>query len=239
MLQSFRDEFELPEGNDNPVTPAVAGEVLQPCDPEHQLADKEQVTYRQGVGKLLHLMRWSRPDVLNSVRELTRFAGRASMAHMKAMYRVMKFCRATKKRGKTLKPRRNWDETKDYEFEILGRSDSDYAKDPIGRRSVSGFSVFLEGAPVIEKSKMQSCVTLSVSEAEYVAAGECVQDMMFTMRPLESVGLKVKKPMIIEMDNKGAIDLTTNWSASGRTRHIDVRHHFMRELKEEGVIQPV
>jgi hypothetical protein len=132
MLQSFRDEFELPEGNDNPITPAVAGEVLQPCDPEHQLADKEQVIYRQGVGKLLHLMRWSRPDVLNSVRELTRFAGRASMAHMKAMYRVMKFCRATKKRGKTLKPRRNWDETKDYEFEILGRSDSDYAKDPIG-----------------------------------------------------------------------------------------------------------
>jgi hypothetical protein len=83
---------------------------------------------------------------------------------------------------------------------------------------------------------MQGCVTLSVTEAEYVSATECAQDMLFVMRVLESIGLKVEKPMILWLDNKGAIDLTNNWSASGRTRHVDVRHHFLRELKEDDII---
>jgi hypothetical protein len=115
-------------------------------------------------------------------------------------------------------------------------ADSDYAKDPERRRSVSGYAAFLNGAPVTRKSKMQGCVTLSVTEAEYVSATECAQDMLFVMRVLESIGLKVKKPMILKIDNKGAMDLTNNWSASGRTRHVDVRHHFLRELKEDDII---
>jgi hypothetical protein len=88
-------------------------------------------------------------------------------------------------------------------------------------------------------SEMQSCVTLSVKEAELVSATACVQEMLFTMRVLESIGLKVKKPMILEMDNKGAKDLANNWSVGGRTRHVDVRQYFLRELKEEGIIQVV
>jgi hypothetical protein len=84
---------------------------------------------------------------------------------------------------------------------------------------------------------MQSIVTGSVTEAEYVSAAECAQGMLFHMRTLESIGLQVEKPMIMELDNKGAIDLGNSWSASGRTRHIDTRHHFLRELKEEGLLE--
>ena len=51
------------------------------------------------------------------------------------------------------------------------------------------------------------------------------------MRVLESMGLKVAKPMKLQMDNQGAIDLVNNWSAGGRTRHMDVRYHFIRDLK--------
>jgi hypothetical protein len=83
---------------------------------------------------------------------------------------------------------------------------------------------------------MQDCVTLSVTEAELVAATTCAQDMLFSMRVLESMSLKVKKPMILEVDNKGAKDLTHNWSVGGRTRHVDVREYFLRDLKEEGTI---
>ena len=85
---------------------------------------------------------------------------------------------------------------------------------------------------------MQGSVTLSVTEAELVAGTECAQDMMYTMRLLESIGLKVKKPMILQMDNKGAIDLCNNWSTSGRTRHVQIRYYWLRELKEAGVIEP-
>jgi hypothetical protein len=98
------------------------------------------------------------------------------------------------------------------------------------------FSVFLEGSPVVMRSGSQKSVTLSVTEAELAAAVQTAQDMLFVMRILESVGLKVQKPMILMMDNSGAHDLTHNWSIGGRTRHVDVRMHFLRELKEDGII---
>ena len=71
MIQSFQDEFELPNERD-PVTPAEENRVLVKCAEEHMLNKKDQKTYRSGVGKLLHMMRWSRPEILNSVRELSR-----------------------------------------------------------------------------------------------------------------------------------------------------------------------
>ena len=87
MIQSFHDEFELPNGRD-PVTPAEENRVLVKCAEEHMLNKKDQKTYRSGVGKLLHMMRWSRPEILNSVRELSRFMSGASKAHLKAMLRL-------------------------------------------------------------------------------------------------------------------------------------------------------
>jgi hypothetical protein len=59
------------------------------------------------------------------------------------------------------------------------------------------------------------------------------------MRIVESMGLKVEKPMILEIDNSGAFDLTNNWSVGGRTRHIDTRYYFLRELKEQNIIKTV
>jgi hypothetical protein len=79
--------------------------------------------------------------------------------------------------------------------------------------------------------------TLSVTEAEMVAGTECAQDMLFVKKILESLGLKVKLPMILEIDNKGFVDFTQTWSTGGRMRHIDCRYYFLRELREEGIIQ--
>ena len=156
---------------------------------------------------------------------------------MKAMARVMKYCVGTPNRGWELKPNATWDGDPNFEFEIEGQADSDYAKDVETRRSVSGYSATLNGAAYSAKSRMQGCVTLSSTEAELVSATQCAQDMLFGMRVMESVGLKVKKPMILRIDNKGAMDLTNNWSVGGRTRHVDVRQHFLRELKEQGLIK--
>jgi hypothetical protein len=65
---------------------------------------------------------------------------------------------------------------------------------------------------------------------------QAAQDMLFLMSILESLGLKVQKPMILMLDNSGAHDLTHNWSIGGCTRHVDVRMHFLQELKEDGII---
>ena len=154
------------------------------------------------------------------------------------MLRTMKYCVDTKHRGLTLDPIGTWDgKNMDYEFEIVGISDSDYAKDKTTRRSVNGWLVTLNGSPVAFKSKMMPVVALSVTEAELFAATNCVQDMLYVMRLVESIGLTVKKPMILKVDNKGAKDLMNNWSVGGRTRHIDVKQYFIRDLKEEGLIK--
>jgi len=92
-------------------------------------------------------------------------------------------------------------------------------------------------ALVTAKSAMQKVVALSVTEAELMSAVQFVKDMLYVMRVLESIGLTVKKPMMLEMDNKGAVDLTNNWSVGGRTRHIENHQHFLRDLKEEGILK--
>ena len=147
----------------------------------------------------------------------------------------MAYCVGTKDRGLTLKPNRKWDGNPDFEFDIRGQSDSDYAKDE-SARSLSGYSTFVCGAPISFKSKMQTATTLEVTKAELVAAVSCAQDMLFEKRVLESIGLKVRVPMILSVDNKGVMDLANNWSVGGRTRHVTVRTNFLRELKEDGLL---
>ena len=77
-------------------------------------------------------------------------------------------------------------------------------------------------------------MTLSITEAEGAAGVMTAQDMLYVYRLLLSMGLTVELPMVLEMDNKGAVDLANNWSVGGRTRHVDVRNHFLRELKDRG-----
>jgi len=235
MVQSFEDEFDLP--NNNPVTPGEPGDTLRKADDAESLGKEETTYYRKGIGKLLHMMRWSRPEIYNSVRDCSRHMSSVTKHHIKAMHRVMKHVVATPTRGWKLKPNRSWDgKDKSMEFVINGISDSDYAACKSTRRSVSGYAVFLEGAPVTVKSSMQKTVALSVTEAELMAGVTCAQDMLYARKVMESLQLKVRLPMLLEMDNKGAVDLANNWTVGGRTRHIETRQLFLRELKEEGVL---
>jgi hypothetical protein len=89
-----------------------------------------------------------------------------------------------------------------------------------------------EGALVMHQSATQKTVALSPCEAELNTAVLCVQDMIYGKNLLESIGLKVQLPMVLEMDNKGAVDLINSFGIGGRTRHIDVKQCFLRELKE-------
>ena len=126
-----------------------------------------------------------------------------------------------------------------FQFRVQGKPNSDYAKCPKTRRSVTGYVVQLEGAPVAVKSAMQKNVSLSVTEAEHNAAVQCAQEMLYVKNIIEGMSLKVELPMILEIDNSGVVDLANNWTVSGGTRHMDTRLHFLCELKEEGVIKVV
>jgi hypothetical protein len=149
-----------------------------------------------------------------------------------AMQQVMAYCVATPSRGLVLAPEGQWSGREDEELIIKGMSNTTYASDYNTRCSVMGRATFLNSTPIIVRSKMCQYVDLSVTESELGSTTEMAQDMLFAMHIIESMGLKVKKPMILCVDNKGAKDLANNWSVGGRTRHVEVWQYFLRELKE-------
>jgi hypothetical protein len=104
------------------------------------------------------------------------------------------------------------------------------------RCSVFGCVVYLKDAPTIHRSATQKMVALSSCEAELNAALLCAQDMMYQKNTLESIGLKVELPMILEMDNMGVVNLVNNFSVGGHTQHINVKQCFLQELKEAKVL---
>ena len=82
-------------------------------------------------------------------------------------------------------------------------------------------------------------VALLVTEAELFAAIQCAQDMLFIMRVLHSLGLKVWLPMLLFVDNKGTKDICNGWSNEDCTHHIEVKQYFLHDLKEAGLISVV
>ena len=236
MIQSFQDEFKLPDYEYE--SPAESGQVLVAVVKGQELSGSNQSIYRSGVGKLLHMMRWSRPEIWNAVRETSRRMQIASRAHLAAMLRIMKYCIMTKDDGWVLKPSRKWDgKDKSFKFNIRGKSDSNYATCKETRRSVTGYVVYLEDSLISVKSGMQKLVALSVSEAEIIALVQCVQEIMFVKKLIESLKLQVQLPIEIEVDNKATVDLVNGWSIAGGTKHSEVKIMYLRELKEKGIIR--
>ena len=235
LIQSFIDEFDL-GNNKSPKTPATPGSVL--IQGEVLLNEERHRNYRKGVGKLIHLSKMTRPDILNAVRELSRFGGSPTEAHEAEMYRCMNFCVSTRHWKLKIQPNVKWDgKEKDTQFIIYGKSDSTFASVPETMRSVMGYCAYLNGAAYSRKSLMEKVVATSVTEAETIAATECVKDMLFGKELIESMGMTVQLPMIIYIDNRGAVDLFNGWSIAGNTRHIATRLSFVRELKDEGIIE--
>jgi hypothetical protein len=96
--------------------------------------------------------------------------------------------------------------------------------------------VYLEDAPTMHRSATQKTVALLSCKAEMNAAVLCVQDMIYQKNTLELIGLKVEYPMVLEMDNRGAINLVNSFSVGGCTQHIDIKQCFLRELKEAKIL---
>jgi hypothetical protein len=234
LMQRYNDKFELSEKSYK--TPAPAGLVLVTGKKEEAQSPAMQKKYCSGTGKAMHAMHYSKPEMYKAVQDLYHHIHEATWDHYKVMLHVLKYSLDYGDQGLVIKLNRKWDGSCSHEFVISGCSDLDYAKEANNRRSVSGHMVYLEGAPAMFKSSMERTVSLSTTEAETYASVTCVQHMLYMRSVLESLGLRVKLPMILEMDNQGAVYLAKNWSIEGRTRHIDVQLVFLRELKEAGVL---
>ena len=106
-----------------------------------------------------------------------------------------------------------------------------------GTNNVYGYIIYFCGVPGAWKSKSMKSVVLSTTEAEYVAVSEVVKEIKFLYQMLRSMDIKVPLPIMVQVDNVGAIWLANNSSVSERTKHVDLRAHFVRDMIKDQVIE--
>ena len=209
-----------------PGTPHVA--MFRPGKEETTIDKHRHMLYRSGTGMLLYLVKHSRPDLANPVRELSKLLDCPTEAAFKELLRITKFTLDTKNRGLKIKPDISLLKNDVWSMEMY--SDSDFAGDKESRLSVSGFISYFMGVPISWKSKAQRSVVLSSTEAEFVALSEAAREIKFVYQILCEMNIKVKLPIVVRVDNIGAIFLAENVTTSQRTKHVDIRYKFVRQF---------
>jgi len=216
------------------TTSAAPGEIIMhPQDSSELLDAAGQCEFRTGVGMLLYFVKHSRPDLSNPVRELSKVMNGATSGHLKSLYRVIKFVLDSQHISLTMQPSSSCEQQK---WELTAFSDSDYGRDRDTRRSISGYVIFLARAPISCRSKAQHSATLLSTEAEYVALSEVATEILFAKQVLEFLGVPTALPIEVHVENVGAMFLANNATTGQRTRHIDVRYHYVREYIDDGIM---
>jgi hypothetical protein len=186
--------------------------------------------YKQIVGSLMYLTS-TRPDIMHAVSLISRYMENPTEQHLLAAKRIFRYLKGTSDFGILYK--------KGARENLYGFSDSDYAGDQDDRKSTSGY-VFMMGSGAISwSSKKQAIVTLSTTEAEFIAAAACACQAIWLKRLLCELGYHQEGPTSIHCDNVSTIKLSKNPVLHGRSKHIDVRYHFLRDLCKEGIIDMI
>jgi len=120
---------------------------------------------------------------------------------------------------------------------VLGYSDADWAGDVDDRKSTSGYIFQIAGGPVSWRSRKQDTVALSTAEAEYVALSSAIQEGVWIRRLLSELGSSPGGPTTILEDNQSSIAMAKTPQFHGRAKHIDIKHHFVRERVNDGSIK--
>jgi hypothetical protein len=187
----------------------------------------DQKEYRSMIGSLLYLCA-SRPDIMLSVCMCARFQADPKDIHRTAVRRILRYLIHSSGFGLWY--------PKGAPFELIGYSDSDYAGCKVDRKSTSGTCQFLGRSLVSWSSKKQNSVALSTAEAEYIAAGSCCAQLLWMRQTLKDFNISMSQVPLL-CDNESAIKLANNPVQHQRSKHIEVRHHFLRDHVEKKDIQ--
>ena len=169
----------------------------------------------------------ARPDLTYVVSLVSKFMKRPTELHQQVVKRVLRYLNGTTKLGTFYK--------RGAKEKLVAYLDSDYVGDIEDRKSTSGY-VFLLGSSVVPWSlKKQLVVTLSTTEAEFIAAASCACQSVWMSRILEKLGYNQSKCTVY--NNSSTIKLSKNPVMHGRSKHIDVRFHFLHDLTKDGVVK--
>ena len=208
-------------------TPLPAGYVPMPnkdeVDPE--LRQKIQSV----IGSLLFIMLGTRSDIAFAVTKLSQFAANPSQDHLhKALY-ICRYLAGTRDYALVFDGKSNGG--------LIAYTDSDWASDPIKRRSTTGFFMKLADGNICWQSRLQRTVASSSTEAEYMALSDCSRQVMWLKSVLMELKRTVTVPVPICGDNQGSIFTGSNAYRDRRMKHIDIRYHYIRELVEEKEVE--
>ncbi|KAJ9529083.1 hypothetical protein QJQ45_007782 [Haematococcus lacustris] len=224
-IEQLLQRFGLAECNPRqlPLSPGT-----QLVKEGEQLSEQHTLRYRELVGGLLWLSTCTRPDIAFAVGQLTRYMQAPTREHEQAAQGVLRYLRGTAGQGLVFRG--------SCSGELVGFCDSDYASCKQSRRSTTGYVFILSGATVSVRSKLQTTVATSTTEAEYQAAADATREALFLRKLLHEL-CAVTGPVPILCDSQGAVALVKNPVESQRSKHISVMHHMARERVWRGEVE--
>lgn len=179
--------------------------------------------YRAAIGSLMYAAIGTRPDLAFAVQKLAQFSHAPSNEHWKAIKRVLRYVKGTLDFGIT------YSGTENASIIAEGFSDADWASDRMDRKSISGYVFILGGGAIAWSSKKQQTVALSSTEAEYMAVTRASQHAIWLRKFFAASGFPQNGPSRVLLDNRSALDLAYNPEFHDRSKHIDTRHHWIRD----------
>jgi len=186
-----------------------------------------QFPYRQIVGSLMYAATGTRPDIMAAVAVVSRFLEKPKKIHCDMVRQILYYLRQNPSRPLTYRNSNN--------PQLMVYCDSSYANTE-DYSSISGFGAMFGNCLVSWSSKKQPVVALSSTEAEYVAVTSASQEALWFQSLLYELGI-VQNTVIIQEDNESCINLANNPQEFNRTRHIQVKYHFIRQLVKEKKIK--
>lgn len=192
-------------------------------EPESESVEIKE--YQSAVGSIMYAMLCTRPDIAYPISRLAQFSNDPRKAHWKAVMQLIRYLATTSDYCIV------YDGKHDEHSQpiLIGYTDSDWGKHLEDRRSVTGYVFCMAGGAISWKSRRQPTVALSTTEAEYMAACEATREAVSWRMLLIELGLNMREPTVIMSDNQGSIALTKNPEHHARSKHIDIRHHYVRE----------
>ncbi|GJS14774.1 retrovirus-related pol polyprotein from transposon TNT 1-94 [Tanacetum coccineum] len=186
----------------------------------------DSTKYRGMIGSLLYLMA-SRPDIMFSVCLCAHFQKAPNTSHLEAVKRIFRYIKGTTHLGLWY--------PKGTGIETIVYANSDHVGDYVDRKSTSSICMFVGCCLTSWFSKKQTALAISTNKAEYVSAGKACQQALWMKQALIDYDIRLDNVPIM-CDNKGAINLSKNPVQHSRTKHIEIRHHFLRDNVQKGHI---
>eukprot|EP00253_Pinus_taeda_P018945 PITA_18945 len=206
------------------ITPTVMGLKLSK---EDSSKDFDPSLYKSIVGRFMYLTA-TRPNIMHAVSLISKFMERPKEAHLQAAKRILRYVKGTKRFGILY--------TASKCSYLLGYTDSDWAGSVDDRKSTSGYVFHMGSGAISWASKKQPIVALSTAEAKYVTATVVACQAVWMRWMLRSLCQEQEKGTVIFCDNSSVIVLSKNYVFHKRTKHIDTKFHYIRELVSNGEI---